>query len=172
MKNDFIDEPMLDPPGWGREDRNEASEVTRRRVSLILGGEPYAVLCTQGESQPYGSIVAFAASDDRRHLVFTTPIFTRKYRLLQSCSQVAMVIDTRARHPDSLMDVEGITATGIAREHEGDEAKPWMSLFLDRHPHLESFTRSGSSALFSVEVRRYFYVTRFQEVHQWVPSGS
>ena len=33
-------------------------------IEKLVNSQMYAVLCTQGEGQPYGSLVAFAFSDD------------------------------------------------------------------------------------------------------------
>jgi hypothetical protein len=52
------------------------------RIRWLLTEQSYAVLCTQSQSQPYGSLIAFAASDDLKTIVFATPVATRKYRLL------------------------------------------------------------------------------------------
>jgi hypothetical protein len=41
-----------------------------------------------------------------------------------------------------------------------------------RHPQLRSFVRAPSSALFRIDVVRYLHVSRFQEVHQWIPKPS
>ena len=39
-----------------------------------------------------------------------------------------------------------------------------LAAFLRKHPHLESFARSPSTALCGVEIETYFLVTRFQHV--------
>ena len=141
-------------------------------IHHLLNQEHYAVLCTQGEGQPYGSVVAYAASDDLQHLVFATPTTTRKYRLLCGCPRVALVIDSRSRFPDDLTQVAAVTVTGRATEiPKGPEFDLLADLLVSRHPHLEAFVLAPSSALFRVDVVRYFHVVRFQEVRQWVPGA-
>ena len=167
-----IDEPSLGETGAKDPEGERDPASIPEQILGILRQEPYAVLCTQGEGQPYGSLVAFAASPDGQHLVFSTPVFTRKYHLLKTCPMVALVVDTRARHPGSLMEVEGITATGRALEVTGEAAAPWNELLLGRHPHFATFLRCDSCALFRVDIARFFYVRRFQEVHEWVPSNA
>ena len=51
------------------------------RIDHLVRERPYGVLCTQSQSQPYGSLVALAATDDLTTFVFATPTTTRKYRL-------------------------------------------------------------------------------------------
>jgi hypothetical protein len=141
------------------------------RIRHVVKGEPYAVLSTQGDGQPYASIVAFAMTDDFRTAVFATPIATRKYRLLTACDRVALLIDNRCKHPDNMMRIEAITATGRAiRVEPGDASDRWSGVLLAKHPHLTGFVSSPSVALFRIEIVRFFHVERFQEVHEWRPG--
>ena len=98
---------------------------------------------------------------------------TRKYRLLSACDKVALVVDSRCQHLDDMMHVEAITATGRALELEaGPQHDRWAALLTARHPQLKAFVAAPSSALFSVQIVRYLHVTRFQEVHQWIPDPA
>ena len=48
-----------------------------------------------------------------------------------------------------------------------------MDVYLEllaRHPQLRAFVAADSSALFQIEIIRFFHVVRFQEVQQWVPA--
>jgi len=164
------DEPILGP---GRPPAGTSGEPTvRERIRRLLEREPYAVLCTQGDGQPYGSVVAFAADDSLRALVFATARETRKFRLIRDCDRVALVVDSRDRHPDELMTVEAVTATGRAREIEDEEeAATLAALLAQRHPTLRSFLDAPTTALLRIDVVRYLHVQRFQEVRQWIPPA-
>ncbi len=141
------------------------------QIGRLVRERPYGVLCTQARSQPYGSLVALGSTDDLTAFVFATPTATRKYRLLSECDHVALVIDSRSGAPGELMDVEAVTVTGRARQvPRGPEFDRCAGLLRGRHPHLASFVHAESSALFRIDVIRYFYVCRFQEVRQWVPG--
>lgn len=141
------------------------------RIRHLVQGERYAILSTQGDGQPYASIVAFAMADDFRTAVFATPTATRKYRLLTACDRVALLIDNRCKHPDDMMRIEAITVTGRAIPVErGEGFDRWSRLLTTRHPHLAGFVASPSVALFRVEIVRVFHVERFQEVRQWRPG--
>lgn len=142
------------------------------RIRHLVDREMYCVLCTQGEGQPYGSVIAFAFTQDLCTAVFCTPRATRKYRLLRECERIALVVDSRDKSPDEMMQVEAITVTGRAREVEARTplCEECQKLFTTKHPHLRGFVESPSTALFKVEVIRFFHVERFQEVHQWAPK--
>lgn len=146
---------------------------TRERIRRLLTEQPYAVLCTQSQTQPYASLIAFAANDDLTTLVFSTPVATRKYRLLTECGHVALLIDTRSASSEDIMGIEAVTVTGHAHMvAAGKDFDRWAGLLIARHPHLAPFVRAESSALVRVEVVRYFHVCRFQEVRQWVPGSN
>jgi nitroimidazol reductase NimA-like FMN-containing flavoprotein (pyridoxamine 5'-phosphate oxidase superfamily) len=143
------------------------------RIRRLLAEQPYAVLCTQSKSQPYGSLVAFAASEDLKNLVFATAVTTRKYRLLTECEHVAFLIDSRSTSSGDMMQIEAVTATGHAQVvAAGTEFDRWAGRLTARHPHLAPFVKAETSALVRVEVVRYFHVHRFQEVRQWMPGSD
>ena len=159
------DEPQLpvsSDPG------SQLAKSIRRLVTEQL----YGVLCTQGQGQPYGSMIAFAFAADLSAVVFATPTATRKYRLLKGNRNVALVVDNRPSFPENMMKVEAITVTGLASEiQRGPEFKKCSRLLVARHPQLESFVNASSCGLFVVEVLRFFHVSRFQEVAQWIPQS-
>jgi nitroimidazol reductase NimA-like FMN-containing flavoprotein (pyridoxamine 5'-phosphate oxidase superfamily) len=153
-------------PGRGP---GESLESTIRQ---LLDGQLYGVLCTQGQGQPYGSLVAYAMTRDLDSAVFATQKSTWKYRLLCECALVSLVVDNRSALPGRLLDVEAVTATGRAHEvAPGSEFEQWARLLTDRHPYLDTFVRPPSCGLFRIDIERYVHVTRFQEVQQWIPGS-
>ena len=152
----------------------ETSDQTAvEQIRALVAEEPFAVLCTQGDGQPYGSVVAFAFARDLRSFVFATPKATRKFRLLSDCDRVALVVDNRGKFPGDLMKVGAVTITGRAQQVEpGPTFDRWAQLLTARHPYLQSFVQSPSTALFRVKAVRFLHVTRFQEVRQWLPASD
>jgi nitroimidazol reductase NimA-like FMN-containing flavoprotein (pyridoxamine 5'-phosphate oxidase superfamily) len=162
VPDEIAGEPVPDP-GSG--------EDFDRIIKRLVDGQLYGVLCTQGQGQPYGSLVAYAMTPDLCSAVFATQKATRKYHLLSECAHVALVVDNRSALPGQLMEVEAVTATGHAHEvATGPAFERWSRVLVERHPYLDHFVRSASCALFRIEMVRYFHVTRFQEVRQWVPA--
>jgi uncharacterized protein YhbP (UPF0306 family) len=167
------EEPHFKRNGMPENSGAMSGPAVRERIRHLVDKQPYAVLCVQGEGQPYGALVAFAFSEDMRHAVFVTPVATRKYRLLSQCDHVALVIDNRPDSLDELMEVEAVTVTGRAQMIErGDEFERWSGLLIARHSYLKSFVNAASCALFRVDAVRFLHVARFQEVSQWLPGDS
>mgnify|MGYP001813526890 CR=1 FL=1 len=164
------DEPLFDRNS-PMNSPQDSDPTLRDRIRRLVMEQEYAVLCVQGGGQPYGALVAFAFSEDLRHVVFVTPTATRKYRLLSECDHVALVIDSRPNKIDQLMDVEAVTATGRSHLIErGVEFDELAELLIARHPYLKSFVQATTCALFRVDIVRFFHVVRFQEVRQWIPT--
>ncbi len=168
-----FDEPVLPDMPEARLSEVPQDPAVQDHIRTLLSEQPYAVLCTQGGGQPYGSLVAFAAARDLGALVFATPVTTRKYRLISECDRVALLVDDRPRFDADISRIQAVTATG--RAHVLDKssgADSWYRLLIDRHPYMRGFITAETTALIRVDIVRYLHVTRLQEVRQWVPPGS
>jgi nitroimidazol reductase NimA-like FMN-containing flavoprotein (pyridoxamine 5'-phosphate oxidase superfamily) len=167
------EEPVLGPEFYAPVGEPVFVPAVVDRIRRLVSEERFGVLCTQGDGQPYGSVVAFAFSQDLFSFVFATPVATRKYRLLSECQRVALVVDNRGTYPDDLMKVGAVTVTGRARQLEpGPEYKRWAGLLAERHPYMRGFIDAPSTAVFRVDAVRFLHVTRFQEVRQWLPADD
>lgn len=163
------DEPVLGGTAPGPDDAETTHLVDR--IRRLVTTQPYGVLATHGEGHAYASLVALAFSEDLRRAFFATHRSTRKYRLLSEHDRIALVVDDRSAHVDQMMEVEAVTVTGEARElPSGPERASCTQQLVTRHPQLQSFFTADSCAVFEIEVFRYFHVSRFQEVRQWVPG--
>ncbi len=160
------DEPVLN----NRNPVNNSRTDIEQNLRKMLNSQPFSILCTQGDGQPYGSLVAFAFTDNLKHFFFTTPTATRKYMLLSKCSRISLVVDTRSDYPHDMKKIEGVTITGTAKEIQaGEDYEMGKKMLKVRHPYMAEFLDAESTALFRIDVIRYFHVSRFQEVSQWTP---
>lgn len=130
----------------------------------VLTSQRLAVLATQTQAHPYASLVAFAATEDLRRIVFATPRETTKFRNLSDTPSVSLLIDTRTHSVQDFSSACAVTVLGEAAERDKDGPARLCDLFLARHPHLEAFVRAPSTALCCVEVQTCYLVTHFQDV--------
>lgn len=128
-------------------------------ASQLLG-----VVSTYGEGGPCASLVAFAADEDLREIVFATPRTTRKYTALSLNSRVAFLMDNRANTAADFHRAVAATAHGVAEEIPNEGKDAFLGPYLARHPHLEEFVRAPSCALILIHVEAFSIVRRFQEV--------
>jgi nitroimidazol reductase NimA-like FMN-containing flavoprotein (pyridoxamine 5'-phosphate oxidase superfamily) len=135
-------------------------------IRNLLESQRLAVLSTQNRGQPYSNIVAIAATDDLRHLLFATTRATRKYANLMADSRVAVLVDNRRNDPADFVEAAALTALGKAWEVQGAERQQFLQVYLKKHPYLEDFVASPTCALLRIRVDKYIMVTRFQEVRE------
>lgn len=168
-----FDEPMLGDAFGASFGEDSPNPALRERIRTLMTEQPYAVLCTQGGGQPYGSVIAFAANQELNAVVFATPIATRKYRLLTACDRVALVVDNRAGFPGDVSRIDAVTVTGKAVQlTDTGLSQVWQRLLVHKHPPMKDFICAPSTAIFRIDILRYLHVVRLREVHQWVPPRS
>ena len=141
----------------------EKAELTNL-LKKLFSGQLLAVLGTQSKNGPYGNLVAFAATEDLKHLLFATTRSTRKYDNLTETPRVAMVMDNRSNDEDDFHEAVAVTATGTVKEIHGSERDTLQNLYLAKHPYLVNFVTAPTCALLKVEVETYYIVRQFQQV--------
>jgi nitroimidazol reductase NimA-like FMN-containing flavoprotein (pyridoxamine 5'-phosphate oxidase superfamily) len=146
-----------------RVDAMNSSSDLRRTLKEVLAAQRLCVLATQGQGQPYGSLVAFAYTDDFKQLVFATDRDTRKFSNLVSEPRVALVIDSRSNSDSDFRNAVAVTALGLAHEAAGDERERLSRVYVAKHPGLAGFIGSPGIAVCAVEVEDYV-IGRFDEV--------
>lgn len=164
------DEPLFVDITHGKAENDR--EQVEAEIRELCSAQPFAVLATHGDGQPYTNLISFAFSENFDHFVFATPAQTRKYDLISKNNKVSLLIDNRAQQPESINLIRAVTITGKAKiiEDPGQVGK-WSNLLISRHSYLEKFVKSSTSALILVDNIRFFYVRRFQEVYQWTPGN-
>ena len=136
---------------------SEALDILRR----LLADQSLGVLGTHGA---YTSLVAFAAAEDGRDLLFATTRSTRKYANLAVDPRACMLIDDRSNRPEDFANAAAVTARGHAEEVEEAGWAAFDDVFLGKHPYLRGFLASPTCARLRLRVETYILVTRFQDV--------
>lgn len=136
----------------------------KAKLRMLFNSQRLAVLGTQGDGQPYTSLVAFAANPDLKSLVFATTRSTRKYAFLSADSRVSLLIDNRSNATLDFREALAVTALGRAEEIKDPERQEHLEFYLGKHPYLEEFVNSPSCAFLKIRVARYHLASRFQNV--------
>ncbi|MEI8390796.1 MAG: pyridoxamine 5'-phosphate oxidase family protein [bacterium] len=163
----LYDEPLY------TEKQNEkiADETIQNEIKKILLSQSFAVLSTQGNGQPFSSLITYVCSEDFKKIIFATPLATRKFDLISKCGNVSIMVDTRSSNPESINEINAITIIGNAKIAEDNQDKLlYATMLIKSHPYLETFVKSSSTAIIAVDIEKYFYVRKFQEVIEWNPN--
>jgi nitroimidazol reductase NimA-like FMN-containing flavoprotein (pyridoxamine 5'-phosphate oxidase superfamily) len=149
-------------------DEDGSSMVSNRqfleRIAALFQRQKLAVLSTQHAGQPYASLVAFYAAADCKYLYFVTPRTTRKFANLVADNRVALLINSSVNRASDFHRAIAVTAVGKAAEIDDENRELVRVQYLQKHPHLEEFAGSPTSALVRVAVASYYMVKNFQNV--------
>lgn len=162
----FIDVSKNSPEG---EDASNLEDTIRG----LLENQPFAVLATQGKGITHASLISFAKTHDLKHIVFATPINTGKFDLIAGDENVAILVDDRSQQQDSINQISALTITGKAKIlQDNNEITSWAGLLTKKYPNLTAFVKAPTTAIILVEVVRFLYVSKFQEVWDYDPFSS
>lgn len=144
----------------------------QKQTRALLAKRGLAVLATVRSSVPHQGLVAVAAAEDLKYILFASPVYTRKYENISKNSAVSLLLDDRSNSELDFMQCTALSIKGDAEvvQDDTEEAERYRTIYLGRHPYLESFVSSPSSALFRVKVSTYSLVSTFQRVDEWSPG--
>ena len=143
---------------------DEHMKNTLEQISTLFDSQRLAVLSTQINGQPYASLVAFASSDNLEQIFFLTPDTTRKYENLIANTKVALLVNNSLNQADDIYNAISVTGTGTAFVVEKTNKQKFLDIYLKKHPHMETFAATPTTALVCVTIKRYFMVNQFQNV--------
>jgi heme iron utilization protein len=142
----------------------ENEEITRDKIIALLKSKKFAVLSTVDEGQPYASLVAFKEGPTLDLILFATERKTRKFKNLTVNNRVALLVENSTNSGSDVSQAMAVTATGAVEIAGEQEREAISSLYLMKHPYLEDFIKSPTSAFIKVRVEQYFLVENFQTV--------
>lgn len=139
-----------------------------KRLKLFNDTQSFGVLATNDKGQPYTSIISFAITPDLKKVIFATPRETLKFKNILNTKKVSILIDNRSNIRGKLMATEAITIMGEARHVlKGKVRNDLAAIFLKKHPDLEEFVQSDSTALIAVKIAHCVHVGKFQTISVW-----
>jgi len=138
------------------------------RLKVLNKKQHFGVLATNDKGQPYTSLISFALTPDLQRVIFATPKDTSKYKNILNTKEVAILIDNRSGTQKKLMATEAVTIIGKARSILGGKLRNELAAtYLKKHPDLEEFIQSDTTALIVVEATRCIHVGKFQTISVW-----
>jgi nitroimidazol reductase NimA-like FMN-containing flavoprotein (pyridoxamine 5'-phosphate oxidase superfamily) len=150
----------------------EEQAGAREALEQLIKEQRLAVLSTvlpDGKSA-YASLVAYAATEDLDALIFVTARGTSKHENLALHPGVCLLIDSRLNNESDFESAVAVTALGVSRETSGAERDKLLALYSARHPSLEAFAGEPNSAVIRVDINRYVFVSKFQQVTEFAPK--
>lgn len=151
-----------------------SGKSNRKAIELVkkmLTNERFGVLSTSGNHKSYTSLISFASNDKFTLLAFATPIDTKKFKMIKKNENISILVDSRSKNQNNINDIVAITSLGKARILKKEkEIGNWSKILIDKHSYLDDFINADTTAIVVVEISKYYYVTSFQEVIEWIPE--
>src|SRR5512137_1583620 len=119
----------------------DSESKLKRELKKLFKKQKLAVLATHKNGQPYSSLLAFAVTEDLKHIIFATSRSTRKYEHFSSDGRVALLIDNRTNKVADFHSAIAVTAVGTAMEPDENNRQQFAQLYLAKHPHLKDFVQ-------------------------------
>lgn len=140
-------------------------------MKALLKSQSFGVLATNAKNESYTSLISFVTDKSFTYLAFSTPIDTRKYRMIEQDENVSLLIDNRSANHEDINEIVAITAIGKAQIlKDQDQRKKWSEILIAKHSYLDEFICADTSAIILVKIENYHYVSSFQEVVEWNPN--
>ena len=139
-------------------------ESFRPMIQTLLNSQIQAVLTTQHQLQPYTILLAFAMTQDLRHIVFVTARATQKYANLMANPRASLLIDNRCNDSTDYRKAVAISAQGVTREVDAVQRAEQFPLYLSKPPHLRDCVTDAACALLQLDLECYDVVSQFQNV--------
>lgn len=140
------------------------TQAVRRTIAELLQSQRLGVLSTARSGQPYASLIAVYATGDLKSIYFSTARSTRKFRNLRDEPRVSILVNNSTNRDEDFHQAVAVTAVGSAAEVDRAANRGILESYLTKHPYLEEFVRSPTSAMLEVAVRSYYLVQNFQHV--------
>lgn len=149
----------------------ENRQIAIESIKMMLKNEAFGVLATNAKNESYTSLISFVINEAATFLAFSTPIDTRKYKMIENDENISLLIDNRSANLDDINNIVAITIIGKARIlKEKEERRKWSEILIAKHNYLDDFICADTSAIILVEISKYHYVSSFQEVVEWNPQ--
>ncbi len=142
----------------------DANREVKSRINEILSTQTIAVLGTAKNDEPYSCLVAFAATEDLKELVFATMRKRLKYQNIMANPRVTLTMDDRDKRASDFNETTSVTAVGSAGDVINHERQKYADLLLSRHPSLMGFVSSPDCAVIRVRIDKIYVVSEFESV--------
>lgn len=130
----------------------------KQKVATLLAQEQVAVLITQGEQWPTGTMQAFAETD-AAELIFIMGDTAEKYRNLTTRPNATVLVDTRDVGKIPTFEVARASIQGVARDVARNSAEfdSLKAIFLKKNPFEAPFFGNPALRMMRVVPTRISY---------------
>ncbi len=141
-------------------------------VNALLSEQVQAVLATSAETGPMMHLMAYAYSDDLRHIYLASKASTRKVENLLRHAQCSLLWDNRSGHIQDHIDGYTCLAECQAKLVDGADSHVIKHQLLKRNATLTDLLTMNDCCIFSLTVRQYNLTLGYKQTFSWCPSEA
>ncbi|MGH8011063.1 MAG: pyridoxamine 5'-phosphate oxidase family protein [Candidatus Binataceae bacterium] len=135
----------------------------KQKLAALFALEHVAVLITQGEQWPTGTMQAFAETDDL-DLLFIMVETAEKFQNMLKRPHATVLVDTRDVGNVPTFEVARASIQGVAREvARGAEWERLKAIFLKKNPFEEPFFRRDTLRMMRITPTRISYANGLRD---------
>ncbi len=135
----------------------------KEKARLLLEGQIFAVLCTQGQDGPYASLMAYVYEKENDKVFMVTKTTSEKVRNIQNCPRVALLVDDRIRS-GSGKAVSALTVEGTVVSWLPDSV--YFALLETRFPALKTLLDDPETVVLCIELDRFLLLEGPEKAEQ------
>ncbi|MDG6218932.1 MAG: pyridoxamine 5'-phosphate oxidase family protein [Candidatus Thermoplasmatota archaeon] len=136
-------------------------EFLKEKIVELFKEQRFAVIATQGKTEPYTNLVSFLIGSDFKKIYFPTSKNTRKFKNLSENSRISILVDNRGNKPTDIENAMTVTAVGKTSVIKDGKI---INDFLKKHPYLKEFVSSNDCAMIEIDIEKYIVVDNFEDV--------
>lgn len=144
---------------------NDNTGKYRDIIQQLLASQQVGTLATQDKEQPYTSLVAYAADQNLKTIIFVTAVGTRKYNNIMNNRQVSLLVHNFGGDVSSFSKAAAVTVLGTAQEAAPQDKENLVGLYLAKHPDLGDFVRDSVNKVIVITVHDYIIATFGETKH-------
>jgi len=142
-------------------------------IQNVLQTSKLAVLATEGEGQPYASLIVITPVSDFKQMIFATYRNTRKFENLLNNGRVAVLIrggKNQTCHSNS--QIMHSLLFGHAQQVCKADYEEALQKHLKRHPDQANYMLNADLALMLITIEKFQVVRGFDDVSWWSVDDS
>ncbi len=141
-------------------------------IQNVLQTSKLAVLATEGEGQPYASLIVITPVSDFKQMIFATYRNTRKFENLLNNGRVAVLIQGEESDMSFKQSDYALTAFGHAQQVCKADYEEALQKHLKRHPDQANYMLNADLALMLITIEKFQVVRGFDDVSWWSVDDS
>ena len=138
-------------------------------IREMLSSQVQCVLATVSKKAPTLHLMAYAFSEDLKHLYCLSLSNTRKVNNIKNNSAVSLLWDNRTGNTSDHIQGTCLSADAKARIFETEKNSGQITKLLERNPELSSMLNDDSCVIIKIRINNFILVQGYSKISRYSP---